>query len=579
MKRHFRILVGATVGLTLTPAPLPALSRDSQPLAAPVILAQAQSSEEEELLRSKKRKGAKRDEQRTPQAERPAQRERAKRPAAREREAIKRRAAEPEPAITEERQKRRKQREAARQRAAEPEPAITEERQKRRKEREAARQRNAEPEPAITEERQKRRKEREAARQRNAEPEPAITEERVKRRKEREAARQRAAEPEPAITEERVKRRKEREAAMRRPENAARLFDSAKEKPVRRKPGGAEPDQPARARAERLPESDAAAQARASRDPVQIGSVISEEGRRIERPRRERPEVPEGAELVREVNNRFIFRTDNTYFIERPREERFINDAREVYYEELPRSRQREVVVRPDGTRIVTIRNRWGDVVRRVKILPDDREIVLVYVEDDYYDEVLEWRDPGLDLPPLDLDIPVRDYILDAEWVEDPEDYYTFLDQPPVEQVERTYSLDEVRRSARIRDKVRRIDLDIVNFEFGSAQIPESEIGKLEGVAEAMQRLLKENPGETFLIEGHTDAVGAEVANLALSDQRAEAVATALTNVFDIAPENMETQGYGEQYLKVETQEPERENRRVAIRRITPLVAPVASSE
>ncbi|PAP93284.1 OmpA family protein [Mesorhizobium wenxiniae] len=38
------------------------------------------------------------------------------------------------------------------------------------------------------------------------------------------------------------------------------------------------------------------------------------------------------------------------------------------------------------------------------------------------------------------------------------------------------------------------------------------------------------------------DAVGAEMANPALSDQRAEAVATALTNVFDIAPENMETQ-------------------------------------
>ncbi|WP_287097488.1 OmpA family protein [Mesorhizobium sp.] len=598
--------MGAAVGLTLTPAPLPALSRGAQPLAAPLILAQAQLPEEEELLRRRKGKGAKRDEQRTPRAERPAQRERAERPAAREREAVKRRTAEPEPAITEERLKRRKEREAVKRRAAEPEPAITEERQKRRKDREAVkrraaepdapaiaeerqkrrkerevvRQRAAEPEPAITEERVKRRKDRESVKRRAAEPEPAITEERVKRRKEREAARQRAAEPEPAITEERLKRRKEREAAMRRPENAARLFDSAKEKPVRRKPGGAGSDQPAaRARAERLPESDAAAQARASTDPVQIGSVISEEGRRIERPRRERPEVPEGAELVREVNNRFIFRTNNTYFIERPREERFIIDAREVYYEELPRSRQREVVVRPDGTRIVTIRNRWGDVVRRVKILPDDREIVLVYVEDDYYDEVLEWRDPGLDLPPLDLDIPVRDYILDAEWVEDPEDYYTFLDQPPVEQVERTYSLDEVRRSARIRDKVRRIDLDIINFEFGSAQIPESEIGKLEGVAEAMQRLLKENPGETFLIEGHTDAVGAEVANLALSDQRAEAVATALTNVFDIAPENMETQGYGEQYLKVETQEPERENRRVAIRRITPLVAPVASSE
>jgi outer membrane protein OmpA-like peptidoglycan-associated protein len=309
---------------------------------------------------------------------------------------------------------------------------------------------------------------------------------------------------------------------------------------------------------------------------VQVGSIATEEGRRIERPRRARPEVPEGAELVREVNDRFIFRTNNTYFIERPREERFIVDARDVYYEELPRSRQREVVIRADGTRIVTIRNRWGDVIRRVKILPDHREIVLVYVEDDYYDDVLEWRDPGLDLPPLVLDIPVRDYILDAEYVEDPEDYYTFLDQPPVEQVERTYSIDEVRRSARIRDKVRRIDLDIINFEFGSAAIPESEIEKLEGVAEAMQRLLKENPGETFFIEGHTDAVGSEVANLALSDERAEAVATALTNVFEVPPENMETQGYGEQYLKVETEEPERENRRVAVRRITPLVAPAA---
>ncbi len=72
--------------------------------------------------------------------------------------------------------------------------------------------------------------------------------------------------------------------------------------------------------------------------------------------------------------------------------------------------------------------------------------------------------------------------------------------------------------------------------------------------------------------------MGSDVANLALSDRRAEAVAEALTNVFAIPPENLATQGYGEQYLKVRTNEPERENRRVAIRRITPLVAPVASA-
>ena len=51
-----------------------------------------------------------------------------------------------------------------------------------------------------------------------------------------------------------------------------------------------------------------------------------------------------------------------------------------------------------------------------------------------------------------------------------------------------------------------------------------------------MERLLSENPAETFLIEGHTDAVGSDDANLVLSDKRAESVANALTNVFAIAP-------------------------------------------
>jgi outer membrane protein OmpA-like peptidoglycan-associated protein len=58
-----------------------------------------------------------------------------------------------------------------------------------------------------------------------------------------------------------------------------------------------------------------------------------------------------------------------------------------------------------------------------------------------------------------------------------------------------------------------------------------------------------------------------------LSDQRAEAIAVALSSNFAIPPENLITQGYGEQYLKVPTEEAERENRRVTVRRITPLVA------
>jgi outer membrane protein OmpA-like peptidoglycan-associated protein len=87
-----------------------------------------------------------------------------------------------------------------------------------------------------------------------------------------------------------------------------------------------------------------------------------------------------------------------------------------------------------------------------------------------------------------------------------------------------------------------------------------------------MQRVLSHHPDEMFLIEGHTDAVGNDVDNLSLSDRRAESVAVVLTNVFQIPPENLVTQGYGEQHLKMPTDGPSRENRRVTARRITPLL-------
>jgi outer membrane protein OmpA-like peptidoglycan-associated protein len=45
-----------------------------------------------------------------------------------------------------------------------------------------------------------------------------------------------------------------------------------------------------------------------------------------------------------------------------------------------------------------------------------------------------------------------------------------------------------------------------------------------------------------------------------------------LTSHFGVPAENLATQGYGKQFLKVPTDRPERINRRVAIRRITPLL-------
>ncbi len=372
------------------------------------------------------------------------------------------------------------------------------------------------------------------------------------------------------------------------PENAAPVLDSAKE-------AATEPAQPVDGTAQPAPQQQAApteppppppasdAEAQAAARPAEIEPATAEQGQRIdeaevERRRTER-QRREGEQFVRELGGRLLFEIGRQLVVESDDRGRIGRGAREVYYEDLPGGWTRETIVRANGSEVVTIRDRYGDVVRRSRIAPDGREYVLVYAGDrdrDRRDRA--WRDPGRDLPPLRLGIPVSEYILDARRARDRDDYYAFLDQPPVEPVRRLYSIDEVKYSARIRDTVRRIDLDTLTFAFGSASIDESEVGKLQAVADAMDRMLAANPAETFLIEGHTDAVGTDAANLALSDRRAETIAAALTDVFGIPPENLVTQGYGERYLKVATQEPSRDNRRVAIRRITPLVAPVAGA-
>ncbi|MFC6489192.1 OmpA family protein [Nitratireductor sp. GCM10026969] len=344
--------------------------------------------------------------------------------------------------------------------------------------------------------------------------------------------------------------------------------------------------------AEPVPETDAQAQQNIM-DPQQlqaeIRSIVEEEGAAIdlgqtpEDMRMRRAEIyrpRENARVVEEYNdNRTIVEINNHYYVESSDYDRIVMRDDRVYYEELRGGRVREVIERSDGTRVITVRNRYGDIIRRVRVTPDGREYVLAYLPEDRFDTAMHYEDLARELPPLRLTIPVSDYILEADRVEDPDRYYTFLDQPPVEPVERLYSVEEVKYSARVRDMVRRIDLDTIEFEFGSARIEESEIADLEAVADAILRMLDQNPAETFLIEGHTDAVGSEMANLALSDRRAEAVARALSDVFGVPPENLITQGYGEQYLKIRTERRERENRRVAVRRITPLIAPVAARQ
>ena len=163
------------------------------------------------------------------------------------------------------------------------------------------------------------------------------------------------------------------------------------------------------------PKSDAAAQT--FRRPGKLESIDAERGKRIKGDQRPRRERPNNAEVVKEIGTRLILNLGGQTIVQGSDQPRLRHDARDVYYEDLPRNRRRETIERVDGSRIVTIRDEYGDVVRRSRFTPDGHEIRLVYVDDQDLGRERNggrgWRDPGEDLPPLRLGVPVRDYILD----------------------------------------------------------------------------------------------------------------------------------------------------------------------
>jgi outer membrane protein OmpA-like peptidoglycan-associated protein len=351
------------------------------------------------------------------------------------------------------------------------------------------------------------------------------------------------------------------------------------------------------------PQSDVEAQQAIELQPAEVQSATAEEGERVEVQAIEQTTVPQNVTIVNQTNvtnnitnnvqnntvtnnlgdtlNQVIVEIGTQLFIDTRGQDtdRILDEdgQDEIYYERLGDGRVRETIVKPDGSQIITVRNRNGDILRRSRITPDGREYILAYFDDRYYDDLLVWEDPAEELPPLQLTIPVSEYVLDASEA-DAAEIEVFFSQPPVEQVTRLYSIDEVKRSARVRDIVRRLEVGNLTFDTGSANIGRDQVATLSAVADAMLDLLEENPAETFLIEGHTDAIGSNIDNLRLSDARAATVARVLTDFYGVPPENLATQGYGERYLKIRTQAPERENRRVTIRRITPLITPYAAN-
>lgn len=144
------------------------------------------------------------------------------------------------------------------------------------------------------------------------------------------------------------------------------------------------------------------------------------------------------------------------------------------------------------------------------------------------------------------------------------------LDVAPTTRVapQRRVTVDEFKRRPDLRRAAPSIEIQAINFEFGSAEVPASQYRKVEQIANALDRLIARRPGTRILIEGHTDAVGSDASNYALSERRAASLKRVLVREFGVPARALETVGYGEEYLLVPTPYENWENRRVTLRRV-----------
>ena len=116
--------------------------------------------------------------------------------------------------------------------------------------------------------------------------------------------------------------------------------------------------------------------------------------------------------------------------------------------------------------------------------------------------------------------------------------------------------------TAEIALKPPSIDLAI-NFEFASAKLtPDARIA-LDALGQALNdAALRES---RFRVAGHTDAVGGDAANLALSKQRAQSVAEYLARQHNVAQARLTVEGFGRSQLLDAANPRNAMNRRVQI--------------
>jgi outer membrane protein OmpA-like peptidoglycan-associated protein len=126
----------------------------------------------------------------------------------------------------------------------------------------------------------------------------------------------------------------------------------------------------------------------------------------------------------------------------------------------------------------------------------------------------------------------------------------------------RSLSMGEREEIAEIASTKPKIDLDI-QFDYNSAEISKTSMPSVQELGKALS-----NPdlkGSTFVVAGHTDAIGGEEYNQGLSERRAESIKRYLSDKYGIASADLVTVGYGKSKPKDPNAPMDPINRRVQV--------------
>lgn len=126
----------------------------------------------------------------------------------------------------------------------------------------------------------------------------------------------------------------------------------------------------------------------------------------------------------------------------------------------------------------------------------------------------------------------------------------------------RSLSAGEREQIASIAKEKPSIDLEIT-FEYNSANISRKALPAVTALGKALTN--PELKGTTFVLAGHTDAIGGDAYNQDLSERRADSLKKYLIEKYGIAAADLVTVGYGETKLKNASNPAAEENRRVQV--------------